>query len=76
MHGDGEGLWQKASPVGVRSWVLRVAVYGKRKEYGLGSIKWVSLADAREMRKVARQGGNPEAARVRQTAESGSVIPW
>lgn len=71
MHGDGDGLWLKVSPAGARSWVLRVAVYGKRKEYGLGSMKWVSLADARdmarEMRKVARQGGNPETVRVRQT---------
>lgn len=71
MHGDGEGLWLKVSPAGARSWVLRVAVYGKRREYGLGSMKWVTLADAREMaremRKVARQGGNPETVRARQT---------
>lgn len=53
------------------SWVLRVAVYGKRCEYGLGSMKWISLAEAREMareiRKLARQGGNPETVRTRHT---------
>ncbi len=57
MHGDGDGLWLKVSPAGARSWVLRVAVYGKRREYGLGSMKWVSLADAREMARECPSSG-------------------
>ena len=71
MHGDGEGLWLRVSPTGAKSWVLRTAVHGKRREYGLGSVKWVSLAEARdmarEMRKEARTGGNPETIRARQS---------
>lgn len=71
MYGDGEGLWLRVANGGSKSWVLRVAVHGKRREYGLGSLKWVTLAEAREMaremRKAARMGGVPETVRTRQT---------
>lgn len=70
MHGDGDGLWLRVSQTGSKSWILRTAVHGRRKEFGLGSLKWVSLAEAREaareLRKVARQGGSPETMRMRQ----------
>ncbi|KIC40152.1 hypothetical protein RA27_15070 [Ruegeria sp. ANG-R] len=71
MYGDGEGLWLRVADSGSKSWVLRVAVHGKRREFGLGSVKWVTLAEAREMardmRKEARMGGVPESVRTRQT---------
>ncbi|WP_170400722.1 Arm DNA-binding domain-containing protein [Ruegeria arenilitoris] len=71
MYGDGEGLWLRVAVSGSKSWVLRIAVHGKRREFGLGSVKWVSLAEAREMaremRKEARMGGVPESVRARQT---------
>jgi hypothetical protein len=47
--------------------VLRTMVRGKRRDIGLGGVSWVSLAEAREKsfasRKIAREGGDPIAAR-------------
>jgi integrase len=47
--------------------VLRTVVRGKRRDIGLGGASWVSLAEAREkaraLRKIAREGGDPPAAR-------------
>jgi integrase len=52
---------------GGKSWVLRTMVRGKRRDIGLGGVSWVSLAEAREkaraLRKIAREGGDPIAAR-------------
>ncbi|WP_448140429.1 tyrosine-type recombinase/integrase [Sphingopyxis fribergensis] len=47
VHCDGKGLLLKVSPHGAKSWVLRVQHQGRRRDFGLGSIDWVSLADAR-----------------------------
>lgn len=62
-HPDGKGLYLLVSPTGGKSWVLRVQVDGKRKDYGLGSLDIVSLAEAREKaaewRKLAKAGLNP-----------------
>jgi hypothetical protein len=48
---------------GRAQWVLRVTVYGRRKEMGLGGFPTVSLAEARKLRdrwrKVAAAGRNP-----------------
>lgn len=63
LHGDGEGLYLSVKPSGAKSYVLRTVVHGKRRDFGLGSVADTSLADAREkareMRKVARDGGDP-----------------
>ncbi|PWE29243.1 integrase [Maritimibacter sp. 55A14] len=71
MYGDGEGLYLHVGPSGTKSWILRTAVHGRRRELGLGSASLVPLAEAREMarslRKVAREGGDPETARDRDT---------
>ncbi|RIV75667.1 tyrosine-type recombinase/integrase [Pelagerythrobacter aerophilus] len=73
-HGDGEGLYLLVSPTGAKSWVLRVSVKGgKRRDIGLGALSDLSLEEAREksrgLRKVARAGGDPIAARdKRETA--------
>ena len=52
-------------PSGIRSWIQRLVVCGRRRALGLGSIPFVSLAEAREKaianRKVAREGGDPVA---------------
>jgi integrase len=52
---------------GSRSWLLRTVVHGKRKDIGLGSLQHVSLAQAREearqLRGIARAGGDPIAVR-------------
>ena len=66
-YADGGGLYLLVAPGGSKSWVLRTVVKGKRSDIGLGSVALVSLADAREdartLRKVARAGGDPLAAR-------------
>src|SRR5688572_30523877 len=69
MHGDAGGLYLRVGPTGAKSWILRTVVHGKRRDLGLGSVALVGLAEAREkarsLRKVARDGGNPETARGR-----------
>ena len=71
MHGDGGGLYLRVGPTGSKSWILRTAVYGKRRELGLGSAALVSLKEAREtahvLRKIARSGGDPDTARSKET---------
>ena len=47
-YGDGDGLYLLIGPTGARSWVCRVQKHGKRRDFGLGSVKKVTLAQARE----------------------------
>jgi len=74
-YSDGEGLILKIGPTGGKSWILRVQVNGCRRDIGLGDAKAVSLRDAREaageMRKLARSGIDPLAAKKKQEV----VIP-
>jgi integrase len=69
-YGDGNGLYLVVEPSGARRWVLRVVVRGKRCDIGLGSASVVMLKDAREearrLRKIARDGGDPIAERRRE----------
>ena len=71
-HCDGQGLYLFVQPSGTRSWVQRLVVRGRRQEIGLGSAKLVPLAEAREKalanRKLAREGGDPLAAKRRAEA--------
>ncbi len=71
MHNDGDGLYLNVSKTGSKSWILRTVVHGKRKELGLGSVKLVGLAEARDLatkyRKIAREGGDPDLVRKRKT---------
>ena len=66
---DGNGLYLFVKPSGAKSWLLRTMVQGTRRDIGLGSVRLVSLAEAREeaqrLRKVARQQGDPVAERAR-----------
>jgi integrase len=66
-HADGGGLYLVVDPSGARRWLLRVVAQGKRRDIGLGGVQTVSLAEAREaardLRAIARVGGNPLAAR-------------
>ncbi len=59
----GDGLIVAVKPGGSRSWLFRVQADGKRREYGLGSLRDVTLAEAREaaaaIRKQARSGLDP-----------------
>ena len=49
-----------SSPTGAKSWVQRLTVFGRRRELGLGSFHYVTLAEAREAAfenlRVARRG--------------------
>jgi len=71
-YADGKGLYLLVGPTGSKSWVLRVQVDGRRKDYGLGSLDLLSLSEAREKaqewRKVAKAGLNPSAEDKRQRA--------
>ena len=53
-----------------KSWVQRLTIRGRRHNLGLGSVEWVSLADARhtayENRRLARTGGDPLAERRKE----------
>lgn len=64
---DGGGLMLVVKPTGSRSWIQRLTVNGKRRDIGLGSFEFVSLAEARRVafdnRMAARTGKNPVADR-------------
>lgn len=64
---DGHGLFLRVDKTGGKFWVQRIVISGKRTELGLGSLDFVTLADARiaafANRKLAREGGDPLAER-------------
>lgn len=64
-YADGKGLYLLVRPTGAKSWVLRVVVNGRRRDFGLGAVDLVSLAEAREKaiegRRLAKQGIVPSA---------------
>ncbi|MEP3054795.1 Arm DNA-binding domain-containing protein [Ascidiaceihabitans sp.] len=67
---DGEGLWLVKHNKRAGRWMLRIVVYGKRREMGLGRWPDVSIAEAREQaaqaRKVVRAGRDPIIEREKQ----------
>src|SRR5512132_543476 len=67
---DGNGLYLIVDRSGAKRWILRTVVRSKRCDIGLGGLRLVSLADAREKaatyRKLARDGGDPLAARRKE----------
>src|ERR687893_2608263 len=54
-HSDGGRLYLNVTPSGARSWVFMWKAAGKRREMGLGSLRDVPLAKARERAADARQ---------------------
>ncbi len=62
-YADGDGLFLDLNAKASGRWVVRVQSDGKRREFGLGSLKAVSLADARDaafvMRRKVAQGIDP-----------------
>src|SRR5689334_6206065 len=70
-YADGLGLYLVVDPSSARRWVLRLTVNRTRRELGLGGYPTVSLALAREqtirLRRIAKEGGNPEMERDRKT---------
>ncbi len=66
-YGDGDGLYLLVGPSGSKSWVVRVQKDGRRRDFGLGSEKKVSQAQARRL-----------SAEVRSQIEAriDSVLEW
>jgi integrase len=62
-HADGNGLYLQVDDSGAKRWVLRTVIKGQRRNIGLGSLKLISLNEAREeaarLRRMARKGGDP-----------------
>ena len=67
LYWDEHGLVLRVKPGGYKQWIQRLFIRGKRRELGLGPVRIVTLAEARDAalanRKVARAGGDPRATR-------------
>lgn len=64
---DGDGLMLLVTKPGQASWVCRIQQDGKRRDYGLGSLKLYGLAEARERSRTVKrellEGRDPHALR-------------
>ncbi|HEV7661586.1 MAG TPA: integrase arm-type DNA-binding domain-containing protein [Allosphingosinicella sp.] len=62
-HADIHGLYLIVQPSGSRSWMLRYQHKGRRRDFGLGPVHDVPLAEARtaamDIRKMVRAGLDP-----------------
>jgi hypothetical protein len=71
-YSDGNGLYLVVDPTGAKRWILRTTVKRKRCDIGLGGLRDVPLAaareKARELRKIAKAGGDPLSVRRSQSA--------
>ena len=60
---DGDGLMLRVAPGGSKQWILRARVDGERRDMGLGSLKVLTLAEARtkasELRREIARGVDP-----------------
>ncbi len=60
---DGAGLMFRVRPGGGKSWIMRLTVGGKRRNFGMGGYPAVGLKDAREkaaeLREWVEDGGDP-----------------
>ena len=69
LYWDEHGLVLRVKPSGYKQWIQRLFIHGKRRELGLGPVRLVTLAEARDAAlangKVARAGGDPRAPRRR-----------
>ena len=76
-HSDGGGLYLNVSPGGTKSWVFMYAWQGRRVEIGLGSLRDMPLATARQKAQAYREGLalgiDPKAAKRAAAAVSSAV---
>lgn len=67
-YADGDGLYLQVTGTGVKSWLFRYKKLGRGHAMGLGSVKDISLSEARdlsrEQRKILKQGADPIKKRV------------
>ena len=68
-HSDGDGMHLFISKSGNRSWVQRMTIQGRRRDFGLGGYPTVSLAQARkrasDIREAVGNGIDPVAEKRR-----------
>jgi integrase len=73
LYADGWGLYLLVGRNGTKSWVYRYRQDGRLRDMGLGPLRLVSLAEAREeaqvWRKLRHKGADPIAARRAEKAE-------
>jgi hypothetical protein len=71
-HGDGGGLVLRVADSGSKVWLYRYKTHGRVREMGLGPVRDVSLAEARdaarEARRLRRAGIDPIDARRQRKA--------
>lgn len=62
-HADAHGLYLLVRDTGAKSWVLRIQHRGRRRDFGLGSARDLTLSDARataaDVRRMVKQGLDP-----------------
>ena len=71
-HADGGGLYLEIDANGRKRWAMRLTVNGRRRDFGLGPLHKVSLAEARETaadyRAKAYRGIDPVGDRKKRSA--------
>ena len=69
-YADGDGLFLNINGKGSGNWMLRSQAGGRRRDIGLGSLKLISLAEARDaaftIRKMIAKGVDPVAEREKE----------
>ena len=77
MYTDGNCLYLVVEESGSKHWIVRTTIHGRRRDIGVGSLQYVSLADARdkaiEIRKAARSGADPLAEKWAQQAAAKQI---
>jgi integrase len=72
MHADGDGLYLCVANAESGSWIFRFKIDGRSRDMGLGSLRDVTLEEARQQagdaRKLKKQGIDPIAAKAAQEA--------
>lgn len=73
-HTDGGGLYLVVDDSGARRWVARLTLNGKRRDFGIGPVQTIGLAQARERaaeyRRAAYLGMDP---RLERAKAAGSI---
>ncbi len=80
MYADRDGLYLNINKNGTKSWIYRYQLNRKRREMGLGSLKQLSLKEAREesaeARKLHKKGIDPKAQRDSQKHAPAATGTW
>ena len=76
LYSDGGNLFLKVGESGSKSWIVRWVVGGRVRKHGIGAVRTVTLADAREkaadIRRLLRDGIDPRD--VRRADQAAAAI--